>query len=232
LSSGTWSLMGVELEEPIINEQTREFNFTNELGFGDSVRLLKNISGLWLMQECKRQWEKEGKQFHYSQLAELAKAAKPFKSLINPASEEFLSPVNMVEQISDYCGRTKQSVPQTEGEFIRCVLESLALLYKKTLEQIEAIIGKRIECLHIVGGGSKNELLNQFTANACNTPVLAGPAEATAAGNVCVQAIAMGEINDLNEAREIVRRSIEISRFEPEKVQEWEEAFGRFSALL
>ncbi|HEX7858882.1 MAG TPA: rhamnulokinase family protein [Verrucomicrobiae bacterium] len=232
LSSGTWSLMGVELAEPIINDAARELNFTNEIGYGNSVRLLKNISGLWLIQECKRQWSREGREFDYGTLTKLAEEALPFCSLINPASDEFLAPENMVSQFVQFCRRTGQPAPKTEGAFVRCALESLALLYRRTLRQIEQLIGRKIERLHVVGGGSNNDLLNQFTANATGVPVFAGPAEATAAGNILLQAIALGHVESLGAAREIIRRTSAVRKFEPRETEVWERTFGRFEELL
>jgi rhamnulokinase len=232
LSSGTWSLMGVELAEPVINDTARELNFTNEIGYGNSVRLLKNISGLWLLQECKRQWSREGREFDYATLTALASEAQPFASLINPASDEFLAPENMVSQFVQFCRRTAQPAPKTEGAFVRCALESLALLYRRTLRQIEQLTSRKIELLHVVGGGSNNDLLNQFTANATGIPVLAGPAEATAAGNIMLQAIALGHVDSLAAAREIIRNSSQLRRFEPRDREVWDRAFTRFESLL
>jgi rhamnulokinase len=228
LSSGTWSLMGVELDRPVINDKTRELNFTNEIGFGNSVRLLKNISGLWLIQECRRIWEEKGDEFDYGTLTRLAEESQAFRSLIDPSSHEFLAPESMPGQIVDYCDRTSQPVPETYGQFARCALESLALLYRRTFEQIQEIIGRRVECLHIVGGGSNNDLLNQFTANALQIPVLAGPAEATAAGNILIQAIALGHLPSLAAARQMIRNSYPLRRFEPKDPEVWSAAYTRF----
>jgi rhamnulokinase len=231
LSSGTWSLIGVELPSPIITDVCRELNFTNEIGFGGTVRLLKNIIGLWLVQECRRDWAKAGQSYDYDTLTQLAAAAPPFVSLINPADPRFLSPDGMLSRISAFCEETAQPVPATAGATIRCVLESLALLYRRTLRQIEQLIGKKIERLHIVGGGSKNELLNQFTANALQIPVLAGPAEATAAGNVLIQAITLGHLSSLEAARQLVRDSMENRVVEPTQSEVWDTAFRRFEKL-
>ena len=187
-------MLGVELPTPIINDTARELNFTNEIGYGGSVRLLKNIVGLWIVQECRRDWEKRGQAFDYGTLTRLAAEAPPFASLINPSDPRFLSPDDMPEKIAEFCRETGQPVPSTPGATLRCVLESLALLYRRTLRQIEQLTEKKIERLHIVGGGSKNSLLNQFTANAAQIPVLAGPVEATALGNILVQAITLGHI--------------------------------------
>ena len=232
LSSGTWSLMGVELAEPIINDTARELNFTNEIGYGNSIRFLKNISGLWLLQECKRQWSREGREFDYATLTALAADAQPFASLINPASDEFLAPENMVSQFVQFCRRSGQPAPKNEGAFVRCALESLALLYRRTLRQIEQLTSQKIEILHIVGGGSNNDLLNQFTANATGIPVLAGPAEATAAGNIMLQALALGHVNSLSAAREIIRNSSPLRRFEPLDTETWNRASTRFETLM
>jgi rhamnulokinase len=232
LSSGTWSLMGVELSAPVISDLARELNFTNEIGYGNSFRFLKNISGLWLIQECKRQWAREGQEFDYGALTKLAAKEHPFFALINPASEEFLAPENMVSQIVQFCRRTNQPAPKTEGAFVRCALESLALLYRRTLRQVEKLTGRKIERLHIVGGGSNNDLLNQFTANAVQIPVFAGPAEATAAGNVVLQAITLGHLPSLSAARELIRNSSTMRLFQAERSLEWDRAFSRFEQLV
>ena len=223
--------MGVELAEPVINDTARELNFTNEIGYGNSVRFLKNISGLWLLQECKRQWSREGREFDYATLTAQAADAPPFFSLINPASDEFLAPENMVFQIVQFCRRTGQPAPKTEGSFVRCALESLALLYRRTLRQIEQLTSQKIERLHIVGGGSNNDLLNQFAADATGIPVLAGPAEATAAGNIMLQAIALGHVPSLSAAREIIRQSNSLRPFKPRDTEVWDRASKRFETL-
>jgi rhamnulokinase len=231
LSSGTWSLMGVELPSPIITDACRELNFTNEIGYGGTVRLLKNIIGLWLVQECRRDWANAGQSYDYDTVTKLAAAAPPFVSLINPDDPRFLGPGDMPAKIAALCRETAQPVPATAGAMIRCALESLALLYRRTLRQIEQLIGSRIERLHIVGGGSKNELLNQFTANALQIPVLAGPAEATAAGNLLVQAITLGHLSSLEAARQVARDSMENREVEPTDSVEWDTAFRRFEKL-
>jgi rhamnulokinase len=231
LSSGTWSLIGVELPEPIITEACRELNFTNEIGYASSVRLLKNIVGLWVVQECRRHWARVGQEFDYPALTQLAAAAPPFISLINPADPRFLSPDDMPAKIAGFCQETGQPTPQTPGAAIRCILESLALLYRRTLRQIEQLIGRRIGRLHMVGGGSRNSLLNQFTANALQIPLLAGPVEATATGNILIQAITMGHLSSLQEARTVVRRSAELRRVEPDDAAVWEMAYQRFLTL-
>jgi len=232
LSSGTWSLMGVEVVEPVITDVCRSLNFTNEIGFANSVRLLKNISGLWLVQECRRSWARAGKELDYDTLTSLAAEAKPFNSLINPADPRFLAPSDMPAAISEFCEVTGQPVPGTFGAFIRCALESLALLYRRTLRELEMLTGTRVGVLHVVGGGSKNELLNQFTANACGVPVHAGPAEATAVGNILVQAIALRTIYSLDAGRDLVRRSFGVRAFTPRDRQDWERVSQRFERLL
>ena len=232
LSSGTWSLMGVEVSAPILADTCRELNFTNEIGFGGSVRLLKNIVGLWIVQECRREWAKAGQNYDYPTLANLAARAAPFLSLINPADARFLSPDDMPAKITAFCKETGQPAPVHPGGMIRCVLESLALLYRRTLLQIEKIINKRIERLHIVGGGSQNVLLNQFAANALQLPVLAGPVEATAAGNVLIQAITLKHLPSLAAARQVVRSSSQLTEFLPREREIWASAYDRFTGLV
>ncbi len=229
LSSGTWSLLGIETKRPIINEKSRQYNFTNEVGFGGSIRFLKNIIGLWIQQECRRHWAKEGREFSYRQLDELAQQAPPLRSIINPNDARFGTPDDMPAKIAAFCRETGQPEPGTPGEFIRCVLESLALLYRKTLDQIEDVTGKPIKTLHIVGGGSQSALLNQFSANATGRAVIAGPVEATATGNILIQAIALGHLKDLDELRQVVRNSFEVQTYKPQ--ENWEAAYQRFQRL-
>jgi len=232
LSSGTWSLMGVELPAPLITETCRELNFTNEIGYGSSVRLLKNISGMWLIQECRREWSRNGQDFDYSTLSSLAARTPPFRSLIKPADERFLAPPSMPEAIASFCRESGQPVPEAPAEFIRCVLESLALLYRRTFHQIEQLTGGKLARLHLVGGGSRNGLLNQFTADALQVPVLAGPTEATAAGNVLIQAITLGHLPSLAAARSLVRSSFEVTQFNPQVGHEWDRQAARFDKLF
>jgi rhamnulokinase len=231
ISSGTWSLMGVEIPSPIITKTSRELNFTNEVGFGGSIRLLKNISGLWLLQECRRCWKQAGDDFDYGRLASLAEEAPPFRSLIHPMDNRFLAPANMPATISGYCVETGQPAPSTPGGFVRCVLESLALLYRQTLDQLERLLGNRIERVHIVGGGSRNALLNQFAANALQVPVETGPTEATAIGNCVVQAIAMRDLPSLTAAREVIRASFPTDTVLPADPELWREQSRRFEGL-
>jgi rhamnulokinase len=229
ISSGTWSLMGVELTEPIINQRSLELNFTNEIGATGTVRFLKNIAGMWLLQECRRAWALEGREYSYDELAQLAAAAPPFTAVIDP--DAFLEPGRMPEKIAEYCRRTGQPAPEPPGPMCRTILESLALRYRQVLESLESLLGRRIERIHIVGGGSRNRVLNQFVADATGRPVIAGPAEATAAGNVAVQAIGAGLLKDLREARDLIRRSFPMTVFEPKPQADWDAAYQRFCAL-
>ena len=224
--------MGVEKPQPVINDQSRNLGFTNEIGYGDSVRLLKNIVGLWLIQESRRHWNKGGKKLEFSELEKLALAAPPFVSLINPDDPRFLSPDDMPKKIADFCRETGQPEPASIGACVRCIYESLALFYRCTLRHTERLVGKKIERLHIVGGGSKDATLNQFTANALKIPVLAGPTECAALGNILVQAIALGHVESHAAAREIVRNSFELKTFTPQDSAQWDAAAARFEKLL
>jgi len=231
LSSGTWSLIGVELPAPLINHDTREANFTNEGGFGGTTRFLKNIVGLWILQECRRDWERLGESFDYATLNGLAAAAQPLQTLIDPDDARFLKPGDMLAKIEAFARETGQPVPSTPGEFTRAILESLALFYRATLAKIEGLSGRKIARLHIVGGGSQSALLNQFAASATGRPVLAGPVEATAIGNILIQALAGGQLDSLAALRETVRSSFPIVAFQPADRALWEEAFARFEAI-
>ena len=232
LSSGTWSLVGVEWPHPVINDQSRSFQFTNEIGFGDSVRLLKNIVGLWVVQECRRHWAKEGKNYDFATLEKLADDAPPFVSLINPDDPRFLSPDDMPKKIADFCVETGQPAPASHGACMRCIYESLALFYRVVVRRLERLTGKKIERLHIVGGGSKDVMLNQCAANALKIPVIVGPAECTALGNLLVQAIALGHLPSLDAAREVVRNSFELKTVAPRDAAQWDAAAARFEKLL
>jgi len=231
LSSGTWSLIGIEVKEPIINEQSLQFNFTNEGGVGGTYRFLRNVAGLWLVQECRRIWERSGQSLSYQQLVNLAAEAKPFIAFVDPDHNSFLNPPDMPAAIIEFCERTGQSKPATKGEIIRCALESLALKYRAVLEMISQIRGP-IKTLHIVGGGTQNTLLCQFTANATNVPVIAGPVEATAIGNIMVQAIALGCLPSIAEGRKMIRQSFDLVEYQPREQNAWDEAYQRFVNLL
>ena len=231
ISSGTWSLMGVETLEPVLSERALALNFTNEGGVGGTIRLLKNIAGLWLLQECRRQWQREGHSYEWDELLLMAEQAPPFRSLVDPDATTFLSPGNMPATLRDYCRRTGQPEPESVGAVIRCCIESLALKYRQVLGNLEELVGHRLNTVRIVGGGCKNRMLCAFTADACNRPVAAGPVEATALGSVLVQAMARGELQSLVEGRLAVAASVSLERFEPRNSAEWEAAFARFSNL-
>ncbi len=213
ISSGTWSLMGVESAAPVIDEQSYKLNFTNEAGVGGCTRLLKNIAGLWLLQECRRAWAAEGERFGYEELMHMAEAAGPARTIVDP--DDFLQPGDMPARIAAWCGQHSLEAPRTKGEFCRTILESLAHRYCEVLHGLEGLTGSRIHTIHIVGGGSRNSLLNQLVADATGRKVVAGPIEATAAGNLLVQAIGSGEVSGIDEAREIVRQSFPITEFRP-----------------
>ena len=232
LSSGTWSLLGVEVLRPIITEETRRANFTNEGGVAGTTRLLKNIMGLWLVQECRRTWARAGRDLSYDDLIAAARTAPPFRTLVDPDDPSFFAPGDMPARIAAFAARTGQPVPETDGAFVRCALESLALKYRWTVRRLESIVGTTIRTIHVVGGGSRNALLCQFTADACGVPVHAGPVEATAAGNILLQAMARGRLGSLADARAVVARSFPVAVYEPRDAVAWSEAVGRFDALV
>lgn len=229
ISSGTWSLMGLELDAPVINEQSLTLNYTNEVGLAGKIRLLKNIAGLWLLQECRRAWMLDGAEYSYDQLTRMAADARPFSAAINPYA--FLEPGEMPRKIAEHCGATGQHAPQTHGEFARAILESLALCYREVLEALETLSHRKIEIIHIVGGGSRNALLNQFVADCTGCRVIAGPAEATAIGNILAQAMGAGELSGLDELRAVVRNSFEPVTVEPHLSGEWDQAYGRYREI-
>ncbi len=229
ISSGTWSLVGLEVKEPVINDSALEANVTNEGGVYGTFRLLKNVMGLWILQECRRSWKLEGKDYSYNELTNLANNAKPLRSFISPNDSIFLHSGNHPELIKDFCKNTAQPVPETEGEIVRCVLESLAFTYKSVLNELLKISEKKADVIHIIGGGSQNELLNQMTANATGVPVIAGPAEATVIGNAVVQLITLGELKDINEARQLILSVIDLKKYEPKDIEAWDEAYARYN---
>lgn len=232
ISSGTWSLMGVEVPRPIINAKCSELNFTNEGGIGGTTRVLKNIAGLWLVQECRRIWKERGQDYSWSELVRLAQQAAPLESLIEPDHPDFVAPKDMPAAIRDYCARTNQTVPESEGAVIRTALESLTLRYRMVLGWLEELMESKIETIHIVGGGTQNRELNQMTADATGRRVIAGPVEATAIGNVMLQAVAAGDVADIGQAREIIQRSFDVAEYQPQHTRAWDDAYGRFAALL
>jgi sugar (pentulose or hexulose) kinase len=227
LSSGTWSLMGVEVPQAVINDKTFEYSFTNEGGVENTIRLLKNIMGLWLMQECRRQWQREGTELSYGELAALARQAKPFARHIDVDRSEFLAPGDMPKRINSHLVKTKQKATRDKGQMVRVILESLALKYRSVMEAVEDVAGHRIDVLHIVGGGIQNELLCQFTANALGKKIVTGPIEATATGNILMQAIATGQIKTLAEARQIVRNTFELKEYQPDETSLWQEQYEK-----
>jgi rhamnulokinase len=232
ISSGTWSLMGVETPAPVMTEKALAYNFTNEGGVGGTTRLLKNVMGLWLVQECRRAWERAGTSYSYEDLVRLASEAPPFAAIINPDDESFILPANMPDAIVAHCRRTGQKPPEGPGPIVRCALESLALRYRWVLEKAEELTSVPRETIHIVGGGCQNALLCQLTADACNRPVLAGPVEATAMGNLLVQAIGLKLLGSIAEGREVIARSLEGRSYAPVQAARWDEPYARFVKLL
>jgi len=232
ISSGTWSLIGTTIDEPLINPQSLSFNLTNEGGVNGTFRLLKNVTGLWLVQECRRTWALQGQEYTYDDLTALAEKAAPLQSLLDPDAGDFLKPGDMPARMRAYCARTGQPTPETPGALVRCALESLALKYRWVLERLETLLGRHMEVIHIVGGGTKNRLLNQLTANATGRPVIAGPVEATAIGNLLVQGIALGEIASADEGREVVCHSFDVETYEPSPVGDWDDAYSRFQEIV
>ena len=232
ISSGTWSLMGVELDTPNVSEDAMKYNFTNEGGVNKSIRFLKNIMGLWLIQECRRQWQREGTLLSFDELEREAREAEPFASLIDPDYPAFQTPGNMPKRIREYCEKTGQKVPETTGAIIRTIAESLAFRYRATVEGMEDVTGKKYDVINIVGGGIKDKMICQFTANATKRTVSTGPVEATSIGNVVVQGIAMGAIKDLAEGRKIVRDSFEIIDYTPQNTDAWDEAYLKWQEII
>lgn len=231
ISCGTWSLFGTELEKPLINEKSMEMNITNETGYTNNTRFLKNIIGLWMIQETRRAFKRIGKDYSYAEMERLARAAQPFKCFIDPDDPRFTPPGNQIERISDFCRETNQNVPESDGEIIRCIYESLAMKYKYTFEKLKECTGKEFSAIHMVGGGTKDTFLCGMTADFSGTEVIAGPIEATAAGNVAVQLISMGEIADLKQARKIIADSFEAVHYTPSGTDVSKE-YERFLKIL
>jgi len=232
VSSGTWSLVGLETPDPIVTQEALEANFTNEGGVGGRTRFLKNVMGLWLLQECRRHWAKRVKEYSYGELESLARRAPAFGPLVDPDNQAFLSPGDMPARIRSFCAETGQEPPREPGEYARCVFESLALRYRRVIAQAEGLSGQRVDVVHIVGGGARNALLCQLTADATGLPVVAGPVEATAMGNVMVQALARGRVGSLEEIRAVVRNSVEPRVYEPHDGSGWAEVQERFGGVL
>lgn len=231
ISSGTWSLMGTVLPEPVLTDDAMRYNFTNEGGVEHTIRYLKNIMGTWLNQECRRQWKREGKEYGFAELDRMAAASEPLRSVIDVDASEFIKPGDMPGRIRAYCERTGQPVPRTEGEMIRCIDESLALKYRYTAEVIEKSAGIRSDAIHILGGGANSELLCQMTADATGKDVLAGPTEATVLGNIAVQLAATGEVGSLGEAQRVAMQTEEIKRYPHRDDAAWDAAYERLAQL-
>jgi rhamnulokinase len=232
LSSGTWSLMGIESEKPIINENSLINNFTNEGGVDRKIRFLKNIMGLWLLQMCQKSWARQGEEMSYGEMTELAKQAKPFKHIVEPDDSRFLNPPDMIMAIREFCRDTSQPIPESKADIVRCVLESLALKYRHVLEKINSMRDRPVEKLHIVGGGTQNDLLNRFTSDATGMTVIAGPVEATAIGNILVQAVAQKDLASIQEGRKLVARSFPLAKYEPENAKAWDSQYEKFRNIL
>lgn len=228
LSSGTWSLMGVEVKDPIINEKTSALNFTNEGGVEGTTRFLKNITGMWVLEQCLKEWKKEGISYAYEKLVQMADTVPAFQTMFDTDHSSFANPTSMTKAIVDYCNATGQKAPSTHAEFVRCIFESLSLKYRYVIELLKGLAPFSIEKLHVIGGGSKNPLLNQWTANSIGMPVVAGPSEATAIGNIMLQAKAAGCVQSLHEMRQIIAESVHLDEFMPQDSEAWEAAYQKF----
>ena len=232
LSSGTWSLMGIEVKDPIINEKSYELNFTNEGGVEGTTRFLKNITGMWLLEQCRKEWEQQGVNYTYSEIVELSQTVEEFQILIDPDYPGFANPASMKKAIADYCKATNQPSPKNHAEYIRCIFDSLALKYKYVLDCLQCVAPFKIEKLHVTGGGSQNRFLNQLTANTIGIPVVAGPSESTAIGNVMVQAKGLGIVKSLGEMRAIIRNSVSLDVFNPENKTSMNDVYNRFLSII
>lgn len=232
ISLGTWALMGVEVPEPIINDRSLALNFTNEGGVGGTIRLLKNITGLWLVQECRRVWNQGGKSWDWNDLNALTERSPSLAAFVNPDAGDFLTPTDMPAAIRDFVARTGGRVPTSEGEVLRCALDSIAMKFRHVLGMCESLVGRRLETIHIVGGGTKNRILCQAAADACGRRVLAGPVEATAIGNIMMQAVAAGEVADIAQARDVIRESFFLEEYLPRDTAAWDDAYPRFLEVL
>lgn len=231
ISSGTWSLIGVETRQPVITPQSLACNFTNEGGVDGTFRLLKNTAGMWLAQECRRVWAAQGRDYSWQDLTALVESAQPFQALLDPDHPDFLNPTDMPSAVQSYCARSGQTVPESHAAILRCIFESMALKYRRVLSHLEELLGNRLETIHIIGGGSQNRLLCQWTADATGKTVLAGPVEATALGNALVQAIALGHLNSLESGRQLIRRAFPLQAYIPAAGEGWERAYEQFIKL-
>lgn len=232
LSCGTWSLIGCELDSPVLTEKSRTDELSNELGANEKVNYLKNISGLWLIQETRRAFARDGKDYSFNDMEQLAKAEPSFRCFIDPDSPEFAVPGNLPERIKTYCRKTNQHIPESDGEIIRCIYESLAMKYRFAINQIEENTGKNFEVLHLLGGGTKDGFLCQLTADSLGITVAAGPTEATALGNIILQLIALGDIKNVDEGRKLIKKQEKLIKYKPENTQEWKDAYEKFCAVI
>lgn len=232
ISCGTWSLFGTEVKEPVLNEASKKLNVTNEGGYDYSIAFLKNICGLWLIQESRRQWIREGKEYSYAELEKMALECEPFKCFIDPDAPEFGTMGNLPERVKEYCRKTNQYVPETVGEIMRCIYESLALKYRLTFDGIMECTGKVYDRIHVMGGGTKDKLLLGMTAQSCNVPVYGGPIEATALGNIAIQLMSDGTIADIKEARRIIAKGENLKLYEPSDRAAWEEAYEKYKEII
>ena len=232
LSSGTWSLMGIEVESPIVSESANRNNITNEGGVDGSIRFLKNITGMWILEQCIKMWKLEGKDFSYPELVAMAESAPAFERFIDPDDSSFVNPANMLEAIDAYCRRTNQPVPTTDAEYVRLIFESLAMKYRMVLDVFQSYADFPIERLHIIGGGSRNRLLSQMTANSIGKSVVAGPAEATAIGNIMIQAWSKGVVSSLSEMRKMIAEAVQVETFMPNDVDRWDRGYAKFKELI
>lgn len=225
LSSGTWSLMGIEVQDPIINAESFEKNFTNEGGIENTTRFLKNICGMWLLERCRKEWAVT---YSYDELIEAAHTAPAFRSIINPDASCFANPASMLEAIKYYCHETKQPIPENHGQVTRCVFDSLALRYRQVFEHLQQMAPFSINVLHVIGGGSRNNILNQFTCNAVGIPVVAGPNECTAIGNIMLQAKAAGMLTNITAIRDLIATSVKTTTFVPEDTDVWAKGYEQY----
>lgn len=232
ISSGTWSLMGIEVKEPIVTEASFENNFTNEGGVEDTIRFLKNIAGMWLLEECRREWNATRVTYSYDKIVELATSAEGFKYLIDPDDKSLVCPSSMIEAIKQYCIDSGQDSPASDAEIIRCIFDSLALKYRYVFDNLQEMAPFQIEVLHVIGGGAQNNLLNQFTSNAIKIPVMAGPSEATAIGNIMMQAKGLNLVSDLSEIRAVIRKSVDLKKFEPQDSELWDMQYERYKTII
>jgi rhamnulokinase len=232
VSLGTWALMGIESPQPLINDTVLKLNFTNEGGVGGTTRLLKNITGLWLVQECRRAWNHARANLDWEAMNLLSGAAPPLRSFVNPDAAELGAPGDMPEAIREYCRKSGQVVPEDKGAVLRCALESIAMRFRQVLGMLEELNGGRLDTIHIVGGGTKNRQFCQFAADACGRRIVSGPVEATAIGNLMMQAVAAGDVGSIAEAREVIRRSFPVEEYEPRNTGAWDEGYGRFLKIV